>query len=335
MTPRITVVIPTYNRSALLKDAIRSVLNQTYADFEILVSDNASTDDTSDIVASFKDRRIHYHRHERNVGMGANYRFALTKPETELIAYLSDDDLYVPELLETAALALEAYPSAAYFACPARYIGNLTDGQLRPRAITDTRTPLIYFAPEQVVHFLGNDNPGPMSVIRKSALNNSLHWPPPDYQPIDLFMLSQVMLQGGFVFSNKPLYQFRIHEENASRSANAALKRLRFNCMVWYGIRWLAQYLLSRGICGTEDILNHGLTSASEQHLVPLVIALGSFDSTQNLRAVARRIFDARTDMDKWSSRFRIARRVGFWALPVSEKVSQFRTGWRPYANLI
>ncbi|HEY3290290.1 MAG TPA: glycosyltransferase family 2 protein [Anaerolineae bacterium] len=335
MTPRTTVVIPTYNRSSLLREAIASVLGQTCTDFEILISDNASTDNVADVVASFDDRRIHYHRHEHNVGMGANYRFVLTEPETEFIAYLSDDDLYTPNLLETAVQALDAYPAAAYFASPASYYGKISSGQLRPRAITDTTTPLMFLPPEQMVHFLGSDNPGPMSVIRKAVINDSLQWPPLDYQPIDLFMLPQFMLQGGFIFSNTPLYQFRVHEDNVSLNPNALVQRLRFNLMVWYGIRWIAQYLLAKGNCTIEDILSHGLTSPSEQHIVPLVVALASFDSPPALRTVARKIFDQRKDMDQWSSRFRLARRLGFWTLPLSEKVSQLRTRWRPYASLI
>lgn len=335
MAHRVTVAIPTYNRAALLKEAINSVLKQTYTDFDLLISDNASTDNTREVVASFNDPRVRYHRHENNTGLGSNYRFIFTVPTTELIAYLSDDDLYTPDHLETAVKALDAHPSAAYFSCPASYIGEATDGQLRPRAITDTQTPLLYYEPAQVVKFLGNDNPGPMTVCRKTAVNESLHWPPLDYQPIDLFMLSQIMIQGGFVFSNKPMYQFRVHDENVSRTPSVLRKRLRFNCMVWYGIRWIAQYILSHGICQTEDFLNHGLSSQSEQHVVPLVIALGSFDSPPRLRAVARQIFKARIDMDGWSSRFRLARQVGFWAIPVSEKMSQFQARWQPYTHLV
>jgi hypothetical protein len=105
---------------------------------------------------------------------------------------------------------------------------------------------------------------------------------------------------------------------------------VRYNCMVWYGIRWLAQFLLDRQICALEDIEAHGKSAMSELHVVPLVLALGSFDSPPALRAVASRIFHTRKDMDQFSARFRLARRMGFTAVPIMEKLSQIRSGWHP-----
>jgi hypothetical protein len=63
---------------------------------------------------------------------------------------------------------------------------------------------------------------------------------------------------------------------------------------------------------------------------VPLVLGLASFDSPPPLRAVARRVFSARTDMDAASARFRAARRLGFFVLPLLERIAQRRSGWRP-----
>jgi len=70
-TPAVSVVIPTYNRAHLVGRAIRSVLNQTYQDFEIIVVDDGSTDNTEEVVKSFNDPRIRYIRHEENRGGSA------------------------------------------------------------------------------------------------------------------------------------------------------------------------------------------------------------------------------------------------------------------------
>ena len=73
----VSVGIPTYNRSKLLRRALTGVVNQTLENIEIWVLDNASTDDTADVVASFCDERIHYLRNESNIGHSANATAAL------------------------------------------------------------------------------------------------------------------------------------------------------------------------------------------------------------------------------------------------------------------
>lgn len=328
--PRVTVVIPTYNRSDYLKQAIESVLAQTYSHFNLLVSDNASTDNTREMVESFDDERIFYHSHPENLGMLNNYRFALTYPQTEFVAYLSDDDLYTSQLLETAIALLDQHPEAAYFACSAKFFGDETEGELRPHAITDRETPFLYMPPASAVSFLGLDNPGPMTVCRRRVLHNEIQWPKSDYVPGDLFILTQLMVQGGFVFSNLPLYRFRIHGQNASYTPSQKRTMLKVNLMVWYGVRWLTRYLLEKRICTLEDIERHGMEAVSQQHVVPFVLGLSSFGSSTPLRSIAERVFHKRKDMDRFSSRFRLARKLGFWILPMSEKISQWRTGWIP-----
>ena len=332
MPPRVTIALPTYNRAALLRGAIESVLAQTCADFEIFISDNASTDNTAEVVASYQDPRIRYHRHAVNLGITRNWQFAVNAARTAFVAPLADDDLYLPEHLAAALAALEQYPSVAYYACPAEYFGqDLGSTHLRPDAITDKTTPLLYWPPERSVMFLGSDNPGPMTcmVCRREALQD-LFWGPPGFLPQDLLIMTQLMAQGGFVFGNRALYRYRVHAANTSvlTEKNA---RLKFNCMVWYAVRWLAQFLLRRQLCTLADIEAHGLHSPSlERHVVPLVLGLSSFDSPSALRAVARRVFAARCDADLISARFRLARRLGFNILPIAEKLTQLQVGWRP-----
>jgi glycosyltransferase involved in cell wall biosynthesis len=330
-TPRVTVVIPTYNRANLLREAIGSVLNQTRQDFAILVSDNASSDNTAEVVAGFRDSRIRYHRHPQNVGMRENFRMAIAMTETEFVATLPDDDLYLPEHLQSALDALTAYPQAVYYACPAQFFGDDTAGALRPLGIADTTTPLIYCSPEQAVDFLGVDTAGVFhGVYRRAAFSEELFWGPPDFYPFDMLVLIQLMAQGGFVFGNRSTTRFRVHQASTSSGSQGTLHMLRYNCMVWYAVRWLAQFLLDRRVCGLAGIERHGMTAASDQHVVPLVLGLGSFDNSPDLRAAARRVFETRRDMDAASARFRLARRLGFWTIPVAEKVSQARCGWRP-----
>lgn len=98
--PTVSVVIPTYNRANLISRAIQSVLNQTYKDFEIIVVDDASKDDTEIVVNNFNDDRIIYIQHEINKGGGASRNTGIKEAQGDYIGLLDDDDEWLPEKLE-------------------------------------------------------------------------------------------------------------------------------------------------------------------------------------------------------------------------------------------
>jgi len=104
----VTVCIPTRNRAALVASAIGSVLAQTFQDFELLVSDNASEDDTEAVVRSFGDPRLRYLRHASNLGAAGNFNACLRTVQTEYALVLCDDDTLQPEFLQTAVPALRS-----------------------------------------------------------------------------------------------------------------------------------------------------------------------------------------------------------------------------------
>jgi len=97
---KISVIIPTYNRQGLIKDAILSALNQTYKNIEIIVVDDASTDGTEKSVSSFEDSRIIYLKHNKNMGVAATCNTGIKKATGEFIFILNDDDLIVPSAIE-------------------------------------------------------------------------------------------------------------------------------------------------------------------------------------------------------------------------------------------
>jgi glycosyltransferase involved in cell wall biosynthesis len=108
---RVTVLIPTYNRAEWLGGAIESALAQTWTDFRIVVSDNASTDATADVVAAFDDPRITYRRLERNIDLNAHYNFCYAGCDTEYVCALPDDDRFAPDFLERTVPVLDASPN--------------------------------------------------------------------------------------------------------------------------------------------------------------------------------------------------------------------------------
>jgi glycosyltransferase involved in cell wall biosynthesis len=98
--PFFTVVIPTYNRSAFLKEAIQSVLDQTFQDFEVIVVDDHSTDNTQEVVESFHDDRITYILNDRARGGAGTRNAGIFRARGQWVAFLDDDDVWLPQKLE-------------------------------------------------------------------------------------------------------------------------------------------------------------------------------------------------------------------------------------------
>ncbi len=96
----VSVIIPTYNRAHLIKRSIKSVLCQTYRDFELIVVDDHSTDNTREVVTGFHDHRIRYILHEKNLGNAAARNTGIKNARTEHIAFQDDDDEWSPDKLE-------------------------------------------------------------------------------------------------------------------------------------------------------------------------------------------------------------------------------------------
>jgi len=108
--PIVSVIIPTYNRAHVLARAIQSVLNQTYQDFEIIVVDDGSTDNTEEVIKSFNDPRIRYIRHEENKGAAAARNTGIKAAKGEFIAFQDSDDEWLPKKLEKQ---MEAFDNAS------------------------------------------------------------------------------------------------------------------------------------------------------------------------------------------------------------------------------
>jgi glycosyltransferase involved in cell wall biosynthesis len=105
--PKVSVIIPTYNRAEFLRSAIESALKQTFTDLEIIVSDDGSTDNTQVVVKSFEDKRIKYVRNEGNKGPSGTRNTAILASEGEYIAFLDDDDVWLPEKLKSQVNLLD------------------------------------------------------------------------------------------------------------------------------------------------------------------------------------------------------------------------------------
>ncbi len=132
--PAVSVIIPTYNRSNLVKEAVESVLQQTYTDFEVLVVDDGSTDDTRSVVKQIQDSRIKYY-YKDNGGQSSARNLGLIKAKGKYIAYLDEDDLWPTEYLETVINQFDA--NKDYGATYTRVIELHPDGTKREISTSD------------------------------------------------------------------------------------------------------------------------------------------------------------------------------------------------------
>lgn len=96
----VSIIMPSYNTASFIEETIQSVLNQTYTNWELIIVDDCSTDNTNEVVDTIKDCRIHYLKNEKNSGAAISRNKALREAKGQWIAYLDSDDLWMPEKLE-------------------------------------------------------------------------------------------------------------------------------------------------------------------------------------------------------------------------------------------
>jgi glycosyltransferase involved in cell wall biosynthesis len=134
MTHKFSIVIPAHNRREYLRQAVASCLKQTVSEFEVIVSDDCSTDDLRSVTDAFSDPRVKYHRSERRLGAATNHQCAVSLSSGVYAIVLHSDDLLLPGCLETAGAALDRNPTAAavYFSSIHLSGSKLTGSSLMP-----------------------------------------------------------------------------------------------------------------------------------------------------------------------------------------------------------
>jgi glycosyltransferase involved in cell wall biosynthesis len=115
-TPLVSLCVPTYRRAAFIGETLTSALCQTVDDFEIIVVDDVSPDNTAEVVAGFTDSRIRYIRNERNRGVPENLNYALSLARGEFMLILEDHDILEPTYLEETLAVMRCQPSVGFVA---------------------------------------------------------------------------------------------------------------------------------------------------------------------------------------------------------------------------
>ena len=123
---KLTIGIPVYNGEKFLEEKITSILNQDFVDFELIISDNASTDSTKEICSKFatNDKRVRFFSHKKNLGANWNFDFILKKAKGEYFMWTATDDKILPEFYEKNIEILEKNPTIVCSASQVKYFGE-------------------------------------------------------------------------------------------------------------------------------------------------------------------------------------------------------------------
>lgn len=129
--PLVSVIMPSFNHGRYIKDAIVSVINQTYQNFELIIVDNYSTDDTDHSIETCQDKRIFYHKFNNRGNIAASRNFAVSKAKGTLLAFLDSDDIWLPPKL-TLQIQIMADDTIACTGSTFIPIGDIQYSRLHP-----------------------------------------------------------------------------------------------------------------------------------------------------------------------------------------------------------
>jgi glycosyltransferase involved in cell wall biosynthesis len=214
----ITTIIPTYRRPQRLRKAIISVLDQTYPDFQVCVYDNASGDETPDVVAQFArdDPRVKYYCHSENIGGIANFNYGMKHVTSPLFSVLSDDNTLLPTFFEDAIRSLKQHPEAILYAGHA--IGIDEKGKRHHQISRELWDAGLVFPPNGLLHIIEKGLPSAIDgvLFRKEVLDLIGILDPSFNGAADQDYMMRIARHHVLYVSEKPCVLFLLHENSWS-----------------------------------------------------------------------------------------------------------------------
>jgi glycosyltransferase involved in cell wall biosynthesis len=211
--PKISVLIPTYNYARYLPEAIESVLVQDFSEFELLISDDCSTDDSVEVIGRYaaKDRRIRFQIQPARLGMVENWNWCLSEARGEYIKFVFGDDKLASRETLTKLLGLMRDNPSAALAASARYLIGAKSEVLETR--DEFSKPGRHNGTEVICQCLDEDcnlvGEPSATLFRKRDAARGFN---PRYrQLVDLEFWFHLLAQGDFVYTAEPLCCFRKH----------------------------------------------------------------------------------------------------------------------------
>ena len=224
--PRLTVLMPTYNVAPWVEETIQSVLNQTYRDFELLVVDDASTDDTLNRVRAIDDPRIRIASFPNNVGLSENLNRGLDIIDTELVARMDGDDIAEPDWLETGIHVLDTHPEVGVCSFGFKFFGAKTSLVRFPEHHEDSKAQILFGCTVIV------------PVFRRAVMaDNHLRYSTEAFPAEDYMMWSNVYPLTQIYNVQRTLFHYRTHPTQISTSRREAQivksNEVRLKMLLW------------------------------------------------------------------------------------------------------
>lgn len=224
-SPRFSIGMPVFNGSAFIENAIDSVLRQTVPDWELVISDNASTDDTEIVCQRYaaSDARIHYHRNEHNLGAHPNYNQTLKLARGKYFKWLAHDDALAPEFLELCGDQMATDPNAVLCMSDIRYI----DAEGQDIGVMDMAFPGS-LARHPATRFSALVNRGHtayhvFALIRRTTLLDSVQLM--SFHGSDRALIADLCLRGPLLHEHAPLMLVREHKARYTRAKTKPKER--------------------------------------------------------------------------------------------------------------
>lgn len=260
-TPRVSIGLPVYNGEDFLRHALDSLLNQTFTDFELIISDNASTDGTSDICREFaeNDPRIRYHRSEVNKGAAWNFNNTFHLSRGDYFKWVAHDDTHHPDFLAKCVEVLDRSPEVVLCFTRTVFIDDegreLKEYKYRiDLANTPLRKRFFHFVSGgYIVHEIFGVIRA--DILRKTPLIGG-------YLGSDLVLLGKLNLYGDFFQVPECLFQHREHENRSMKKPAGAQ-----NFTEWYDSSKSGKFAMPhwrRMYENTLSVLRHPLSPSDK-----------------------------------------------------------------------
>jgi len=238
--PRFSVAIPTYNRRAsFLPQAIEGVLQQSFTDFELIVSDNGSSDGTADYVRSLADPRIRLVRRDPTIPAGEHFAAVAREAVGEFYVMHQDDDLLHRDFLARADAAFTAHPEAVIYSCPIwrqahghGYHSRLLrhrEGHDDMAVIRDEQT--VFAGPYAAIQFFDPIRQflHPTLAVRNATLAEIGGYDPGATYQSDLVTQARLLFHGTLAYDPRPGGVSRVHPSNFMRTKGKAFRKMFFH----------------------------------------------------------------------------------------------------------
>ncbi|WP_342259560.1 glycosyltransferase family 2 protein [Candidatus Tisiphia endosymbiont of Metellina segmentata] len=164
--PIVSVIIPTYNREQFIGEAIRSVLGQSFTNFEVIVVDDGSSDNTKEVIKIFKDPRVYYY-YQENKGRASARNYAILLSRGKYITFLDSDDLYISSKLELQVNYLDSHPNVSMIYTSANCIDEV--GNFLKHRYNASSSGYLY---QEIVFFVPLTITLPTVMVRKEVFDH-------------------------------------------------------------------------------------------------------------------------------------------------------------------